>query len=187
MNDRETAEQGQYLGLFIGEEEYAIGILRVREILQFESITRVPGTPRSVRGVINVRGSVVPVVDLAVKFGLPESVVTRRTCIVILEVQAEGEATVMGVMADSVSQVVELAAYGHPAAARVRDAGPRRLRRRHGALRAQVHPRARHRQAALADELQAAAVSPEEEAALPPALETSAVAPVAQHAPAGEP
>lgn len=109
-NDHGGSEQGQYLGLFIGEEEYAIGILRVREILQFESITRVPGTPRSVRGVINVRGSVVPVVDLAVKFGLPESVVTKRTCIVILEVQAEGEATVMGVLADAVSQVVELAA-----------------------------------------------------------------------------
>ena len=108
-NDQGRSERGQYLGLFIGEEEYAIGILRVREILQFESITRVPGTPRSVRGVINVRGSVVPVVDLAVKFGLPESVVTKRTCIVILEVQAEGEATVMGVMADAVSQVVELA------------------------------------------------------------------------------
>ena len=110
MNDREgaTAEQGQYLGLFVGEEQYAIGILRIREILRFESITRVPGMPASVRGVINVRGSVVPVVDLAVKFGLPESEITGRTCIVVLEVQVEGQGTVMGVMADSVSQVVEL-------------------------------------------------------------------------------
>jgi purine-binding chemotaxis protein CheW len=108
MNERATAEQGQYLGLFIGEDEYAIGILQVREILQFESITRVPGMPASVRGVINVRGSVVPVVDLAVKFGLPETAITSRTCIVILEAQLDGAGTVMGVMADSVSQVVEL-------------------------------------------------------------------------------
>ena len=108
MSEKETAEQGQYLGLFIGQEEYAIGILRVREILQFESITRVPGMPASVRGVINVRGSVVPVVDLAIKFGLPETGITGRTCIVILEVALDGQSTVMGVMADSVSQVVEL-------------------------------------------------------------------------------
>jgi purine-binding chemotaxis protein CheW len=108
MNERATAEQGQYLGLFIGEDEYAIGILQVREILQFESITRVPGMPASVRGVINVRGSVVPVVDLAVKFGLPETAITSRTCIVILEAQVDGAGTVMGVMADSVSQVIDL-------------------------------------------------------------------------------
>ena len=108
MSNRAVAEQGQYLGLYIGEEEYAIGILRVREILQFESITRVPGMPASVRGVINVRGSVVPVVDLAIKFGLPETGITGRTCIVILDVALDGQSTVMGVMADSVSQVVEL-------------------------------------------------------------------------------
>lgn len=105
---RLAAEQGQYLGLFIGGEEYAIGILRVKEILQFESLTRVPGTPHSIRGVINVRGNVVPVVDLAVKFGLPETAITGRTCIVIVEVALDGLPTVMGVMADSVSQVIDL-------------------------------------------------------------------------------
>lgn len=99
---------GQYLGLYIGEEEYAIGILQVREILRFEPVTRVPGTPASVRGVMNVRGAVVPVIDLALKFGLPETVVTNRTCVVILEVRLGGEPAVMGVMADAVSQVVEL-------------------------------------------------------------------------------
>jgi purine-binding chemotaxis protein CheW len=104
----EEAQQGQYLGFFSGEEEYAISILRVKEILQYETITRVPGTPPSIRGVINMRGNVVPVVDLAVKLGLPESQVTKRTCIVIVEVDLEGEPTVMGVMADSVSQVIDL-------------------------------------------------------------------------------
>ncbi len=106
--EKAAADQGQYLGLFIGDEEYAIGILHVKEILQFDALTRVPGTPPSVRGVINVRGSVVPVIDLAVKFGLPESVITKRSCIVIVEVEIDGEGTVMGVMADAVSQVVEL-------------------------------------------------------------------------------
>ena len=110
MEEKAQAERCQYLGLYIGAEEYAIGILQVKEILQFESITRVPGMPPSMRGVINVRGSVVPVVDLAVKFGLPETVVGSRTCVVILEARLDGEATVMGVMADAVSQVVELSA-----------------------------------------------------------------------------
>jgi purine-binding chemotaxis protein CheW len=103
-----AAEQGQYLGLFVADEEYAIGILKVKEILQFEAITKVPGAPPSIRGVTNVRGSVVPVVDLAVRFSLPETAVTNRTCIVIVEVDLDGERTVMGVMADSVSQVVDL-------------------------------------------------------------------------------
>jgi len=104
----EEGEQGQYLGFFSGDEEYAISVLRVKEILQYEAITRVPGTPLSIRGVINMRGNVVPVVDLAVKLGLRESQVSKRTCIVIVEVELEGEPAVMGVMADSVSQVIDL-------------------------------------------------------------------------------
>src|SRR6185295_15649748 len=102
------SDQSQYLGFFVGEEEYAIGILRVREILEYDTITKVPTTPPSIRGVINLRGRVVPVVDLAVKLGLPESQVTKRTCIVVVEVDLEGERTVMGVLADSVSQVIDL-------------------------------------------------------------------------------
>jgi purine-binding chemotaxis protein CheW len=106
--DKPRAAQGQYLGFFIADEEYAVGILKVKEILQFEAITRVPGMPPTIRGVTNVRGSVVPVIDLAVRFGLPELAVTNRTCIVIVEVDLEGEKTIMGVMADSVSQVIDL-------------------------------------------------------------------------------
>lgn len=107
-NDAGEAQHGQYLGFFSGDEEYAISILQVKEILQYEAITRVPGTPPSIRGVINMRGSVVPVVDLAVKLGLPESEVSARTCIVIVETDIDGEPAVMGVMADSVSQVIDL-------------------------------------------------------------------------------
>ena len=102
------AEPGQYLSFFVADEEYAIGILKVKEILEFSATTKVPGAPRSIRGVANVRGRVVPVVDLAVRFSLPETVVTKRSCIVIVEVDVDGERSVMGVMADSVSQVISL-------------------------------------------------------------------------------
>ena len=104
----ESTQYPQYLTFFIAREEYAVGILRVREIIQHDNVTRVPRTPPWVRGVINLRGSVVPVVDLAVKFGLQESHTTRSSCIVICEVQLEGLGVVMGIMADAVSQVIEL-------------------------------------------------------------------------------
>lgn len=107
----QVAEQGQraqYLSFELAGAEYGVGILAVKEILQFETITPVPSVPRSVRGVINLRGSVVPVIDLAAKFGLPETAVTRRTCILIVEVQLDGRPTVMGLMADSVREVIEL-------------------------------------------------------------------------------
>ncbi|HYG68267.1 MAG TPA: chemotaxis protein CheW, partial [Anaeromyxobacteraceae bacterium] len=78
------------------------------EILQYETITRVPSMPASVRGVINLRGAVVPVIDLAVKFGLPPTAVTHRTCVLIVEASLEGERAVMGVMADAVREVLEL-------------------------------------------------------------------------------
>ena len=93
MDARSTlSEQSQYLSFLIGGEEYAIGILRVREIIEYDTVTTVPTTPPCIRGVINLRGSVVPVVDLAVKLGLPESAVTKRTCIVIVEVELDGRA-----------------------------------------------------------------------------------------------
>jgi purine-binding chemotaxis protein CheW len=104
------SEQFQYLGFHVAGEEYAVGILRVREILEYDTVTRVPTTPPCIRGVINLRGSVVPVVDLAAKLALPETVVTKRSCIVVVEVTLEGEPTVIGLLADSVSQVIDLPA-----------------------------------------------------------------------------
>jgi purine-binding chemotaxis protein CheW len=100
----------QYLTFCIGDEEYAVGILRVKEIIQYEEVTRVPATPPWIRGVMNLRGSVVPVVDLAAKFGIGARPVSRTTCIVILEVSLDGQQSVMGILADSVDQVIELAA-----------------------------------------------------------------------------
>jgi purine-binding chemotaxis protein CheW len=100
-------DRAQYLTFSLAGGEYAIAVLRVREIIEHETVTRVPSTPAFVRGVINLRGSVVAVVDLARKFGLPESPVTKRTCIIIVEVESESGRLVMGVLADAVDQVVE--------------------------------------------------------------------------------
>jgi purine-binding chemotaxis protein CheW len=104
----QPAERRQYLCFTLAGADYAVGILQVREILQFEGITRVPGVPPSVRGVLNLRGSVVPVVDLALKFGLGETAITKRTCVLIVEAALDGELAVLGVMADQVREVLEL-------------------------------------------------------------------------------
>jgi purine-binding chemotaxis protein CheW len=106
---KEGIEQQQYLTFLLAGEEYAISILKVKEIIEYDTVTVVPKTPKWIRGVINLRGSVLPVVDLAVKFGLGERPVTRTSCIVILEGQSENQNTTMGVVADAVSQVMDLA------------------------------------------------------------------------------
>lgn len=108
MSTMEATERMQYLTFQLAGEEYALGILRVREIIQWQEITRVPTAPPAIRGVLNLRGSVVPVVDLGLKFGLGATEPTRRTCIVIVEVEREGGQTVMGIVADAVSQVMDL-------------------------------------------------------------------------------
>jgi purine-binding chemotaxis protein CheW len=100
----------QYLSFTVADEEYAVEILHVREITQFDRLTRVPSAPACVRGVMNLRGAVVPVVDLAVKLGLPESRVTKLTCVVIVDVVVGDERTQMGILADTVNQVIELGA-----------------------------------------------------------------------------
>jgi len=98
----------QYLTFITAGEEYAIAIVKVREIVEFEAVTTVPNTPVWIRGVTNLRGSVVAVVDLATKFGLPASGISKFSCIIIAEVMFQGESLIMGVLADSVSQVIDL-------------------------------------------------------------------------------
>ena len=98
----------QYLTFMIGGEEYAVSLLKVKEIIEYDTVTEIPKMPEWVRGVINLRGNVVPVIDLAVKFRLPASVPGKLTCIVITEVESDGEPTVMGIMADAVRQVIDL-------------------------------------------------------------------------------
>jgi purine-binding chemotaxis protein CheW len=98
----------QYLTFMIAGEEYAVSLLKVREIIEYDTVTEVPRTPEWIRGVINLRGSVVPVIDLAVKLRQAPSVAGKLTCIVITEIECEGDATVMGIMADAVRQVIDL-------------------------------------------------------------------------------
>jgi purine-binding chemotaxis protein CheW len=109
IKEKEEAVQQQYLTFFLEDEEYATSIQRVKEIIEYTAVTKVPKVPEWIRGVINLRGSVVPVVDLAVRFGLEERPVTKTTCIVIVEVEQDSERTVMGVIADAVNQVIDLA------------------------------------------------------------------------------
>ena len=109
VNDKDSGvDQTQYLTFHLAGEEYAVDILQVKEIITYGTLTKVPHTPASIRGVINLRGNVVPVVDLGIKFGLTVSPVTDRTCIVIVEAMINESRAVMGIIADSVSQVVSM-------------------------------------------------------------------------------
>ena len=101
-------ETRQYLTFKLSDEVFAVDVARVREILEFTSITKVPQTPDYMSGVINLRGSVVPVMDMHLKYGMPPAERTVNTCIVVMEVNPEGETIVLGALADSVQEVVEL-------------------------------------------------------------------------------
>lgn len=98
----------QYLTFSLGGEMFAIGILSVREIIEYGQVTEVPMTPPFIRGVINLRGAVVPVVDLAVRFNRTPGAITRRSCIVIVEVDTLKGRQEMGVVVDTVSEVLEI-------------------------------------------------------------------------------
>ncbi|HTY51223.1 MAG TPA: chemotaxis protein CheW [Steroidobacteraceae bacterium] len=100
----------RYLAFRLGGERFGIDILRIKEIIEFPGLTEVPLMPPCVRGVINLRGAVVPVVDLAARFGREPTAVARRTCIVIVESKALGEQQEVGVMADAVEAVLEIPA-----------------------------------------------------------------------------
>jgi purine-binding chemotaxis protein CheW len=100
----------QYLTFMLAGEMFAIGILAIKEIIEYGHLTEVPMMPASVRGVINLRGAVVPVIDLQARFGRPASAVTKRTCIVIVETGDADDRQVIGVVVDAVSEVLELPA-----------------------------------------------------------------------------
>ncbi|MCE5336782.1 MAG: chemotaxis protein CheW [Desulfobacteraceae bacterium] len=108
MSVATITEAGQYLTFKLEEEVFALDIAKVREVLDFTKVTKVPQTPDFMLGVINLRGSVVPVVDMRLKFGLTRTEKTLNTCIIIVEVDMEGETTVLGALADSVQEVMEL-------------------------------------------------------------------------------
>lgn len=103
-------EQNQYLTFLLGGEMFAIGILHIKEIIEYGQLTTVPMMPSFIRGVINLRGAVVPVVDLSTRFGRQSTEITRKTCIVIIEVMVGEEKQDIGVVVDAVSEVLEIPA-----------------------------------------------------------------------------
>lgn len=110
MSRAETVGTTQYLTYKLADEVFALDIGKVREVLDFTTVTKVPRTPEFMRGVINLRGSVVPVVDLRLKFGMPKTEKTVDTCVIITEVTVDNETTVLGALADSVQEVLDLEA-----------------------------------------------------------------------------
>jgi purine-binding chemotaxis protein CheW len=103
-------ETAQYITFKLGDELFAINVAQVREVLELPLITKVPTAPDYMRGVVNVRGKAIPVVDLRLKFGLPSTPDTVNSRIVVLELELDGETTVVGGIADSVHEVIELEA-----------------------------------------------------------------------------
>ena len=99
----------QYLTFMLAGEAYAVGILAIKEIIEHGNMTRVPMMPEFIRGVINLRGAVVPVIDLGVRFGTGATKVTRRTCIVIVEVENDAESQDVGILVDAVNEVMDIA------------------------------------------------------------------------------
>lgn len=106
----QSDEPSQYLTFVLSGEVFAIGILAIKEIIGYGVVTTVPMMPECVRGVINLRGSVVPVLDLAVRFGKTPAPAGKRTCIVIVEAERDGERETIGVVVDSVNAVMEIPA-----------------------------------------------------------------------------
>ena len=108
MSVTEITETRQYLTFKLGDEVYATDVAKVREVLDFTTITKIPRTPDFMSGVINLRGNVVPVVDLRLCFEMSKTEKTVNTCVVVVEMQLDGEATVIGALADSVEEVIDL-------------------------------------------------------------------------------
>jgi purine-binding chemotaxis protein CheW len=105
-----TDREGKYLTFSLAGEEYGIGILKIREIIGMLPITSVPETPPYVKGVINLRGKVIPVVDLRLRFGMPENDYTERTCIIVVEMRSAAGVVPVGAVVDAVSEVLNIKA-----------------------------------------------------------------------------
>jgi len=103
-------KEGKYLTFTLDEEEYGIGILKVKEIMGVMPITSVPRAPHFVKGVINLRGKVIPVIDLRLRFGIPEIDYTDKTCIIVVEIKGQAGQIQMGIVVDSVSEVLNIKA-----------------------------------------------------------------------------
>jgi purine-binding chemotaxis protein CheW len=105
-----TSIEGKYLTFSLAKEEYGLGILKVKEIIGMMPITTVPRTPGFIRGVINLRGKVIPVIDLRLKFGMEEMVYTDRTCIIVVETRGQAGPILIGIVVDAVAEVMHIKA-----------------------------------------------------------------------------
>jgi purine-binding chemotaxis protein CheW len=103
-----TDKEGKYLTFTLAEEEYGIGILKIKEIIGMMPITSVPRTPEFVKGVINLRGKVIPVIDLRLRFGMEELEYTERTCIIVVEIEGQTGIISIGIVVDAVSEVLNI-------------------------------------------------------------------------------
>jgi purine-binding chemotaxis protein CheW len=101
---------GRYLTFKLGKEEFGIQVRHVREIMGAQDITAVPGTPAHLKGVLNLRGKIIPVVDLRLKFSFPDAPFTQTTCIIVVQVVQDGEQSLIGLIVDGVSEVLNLTA-----------------------------------------------------------------------------
>lgn len=108
VGSQELEESQQYLTFMLSGETYAISIVRIKEIIQYGHLTEVPRMPDFIRGVINLRGAVVPVIDLNARFGKQSTVIGRRNCIIIIEVALGEETQSIGVMVDAVNAVLDI-------------------------------------------------------------------------------
>ena len=108
-NDALSDDVNQYLSFVLGGETYGVSILVIKEILEYNEPTIVPMMPSFIRGVINLRGSVVPVVNLSIRLGKSTTEIAKRTCVVIIEVKHEGETMEVGVVVDAVNEVMDIA------------------------------------------------------------------------------
>ncbi len=105
---QENKISNQFVTFRIEEETYAIDVFKIREILEVPEITKVPGMPKMIRGVINIRGAVVPVLDLKMKFGQTETSKNQDTAVIVTEIDSEGENVLMGIMVDAAQEVITL-------------------------------------------------------------------------------
>ncbi|NOZ11024.1 MAG: chemotaxis protein CheW [Gammaproteobacteria bacterium] len=104
-NIEQPIDTSQFLTFMLSGEELAVSIMQVKEVIEYDSLTSVPMMPNFISGALNLRGSIVPVVNLAIKFGMPVSEITHRSCVVIMEVMLDGEESVIGILVDKVLQV----------------------------------------------------------------------------------
>ena len=108
IDRKADSRAGKYLAFSLGKEQFGIQVLHVKEIMGIQDITAVPGTPTHLKGVINLRGKIIPVVDLRLKFSFPDAPFTQTTCIVVVQVAQDGEPVLIGLIVDGVSEVLNL-------------------------------------------------------------------------------